>query len=163
MNADSLDALDHAILQIMRRRGRVRNKELAASIGLSQSACLERVRKLERCGYILGYAAILSEAARGGGFEAWVEISLSEVDHSCAERVSQWLREDARVLSADRVSGQGHWIVRFSGPESKAWKQFVFALEEMGLGPGAVRMSLILEEALAVTCVQDGVGVAPAK
>jgi DNA-binding Lrp family transcriptional regulator len=156
MNAADLDATDRTILDIMRRRGRVRNNELAALIGLSQSACLDRVRKLERCGYILGYAAILSEAARDGGFEAWVEISLAGGDETLSAKIAKLLTTSRHVLIADRVSGAGDWMVRFSGRDAGVWKRFCSDLERVGLPAGGLRMSIILDEtASTVTSIQD--------
>ena len=49
------------------RRGvsRLSNVELARRVGLSATPCLERVKKLEREGYILGYKAVVDPAKLG--------------------------------------------------------------------------------------------------
>ena len=61
-----LDPIDHRLLQRLRADGRISNADLASAVGLSPSACLRRVRRLEERGVIRGYAAILAnEKFRG--------------------------------------------------------------------------------------------------
>ena len=49
-----LDRIDRKILRELQLDGRVSNVELARRVGLSPTPCLERVRRLESQGYILG-------------------------------------------------------------------------------------------------------------
>src|SRR5262249_5630104 len=52
-----LDRIDRRILKELQARARVTNLELAAAVGLSPSACLQRVRRLEAAGIIGPYLA----------------------------------------------------------------------------------------------------------
>ena len=54
-----IDRIDRRILEELQRNGRIPNSDLAARVGLSESACLRRVRTLEAEGYIERYAAIV--------------------------------------------------------------------------------------------------------
>ena len=61
----NLDATDRAILKVLQANGRITNVELADQISLSPSACLRRVRALERAGVIDRYVALVNPAAVG--------------------------------------------------------------------------------------------------
>ncbi len=50
-----LDRIDRKILALLQEDGRLTNKRLAERVSLSPSACLARVRQLERDGVITGY------------------------------------------------------------------------------------------------------------
>ncbi|MGY0620621.1 MAG: winged helix-turn-helix transcriptional regulator, partial [Paraglaciecola chathamensis] len=52
-----LDRIDRNILSELQKNGRLSNIDLANKVGLSASPCLERVKRLEAQGYILGYHA----------------------------------------------------------------------------------------------------------
>jgi len=52
-----LDSYDLRILEVLQRNGRITNQKLAEEVCLSSSACYERVRRLEKTGYILSYKA----------------------------------------------------------------------------------------------------------
>ena len=54
-----LDRLDHRILDVLQRDGRVTNLELSDRVGLSPTATSERLRRLVRDGYIVGFGARL--------------------------------------------------------------------------------------------------------
>ena len=47
-----MDACDRAILDVLQREGRIPNVQLASRVHLSESACLRRVRALEKAGLI---------------------------------------------------------------------------------------------------------------
>ena len=49
-----LDATDLRLLGLLQEQARISNVELAEAVGLSQSACLRRVRDLEAAGVMRG-------------------------------------------------------------------------------------------------------------
>ena len=55
-----LDSIDKRILSILQVDGRITNVDLASRVHLSPTPCLDRVRRLERDQYILGYRAQLN-------------------------------------------------------------------------------------------------------
>jgi len=60
-----LDRINHKILDILEKNGRISNADLSEKVGLSASACLRRVQELERSGVITGYRAQLNRNALG--------------------------------------------------------------------------------------------------
>ena len=59
------DDLDRRILRELSADARITNNELAERVGLSASACLRRLRRLEETGIIRGYTAIIDPAVEG--------------------------------------------------------------------------------------------------
>ena len=55
--AHSLDKIDIRILRVLQKDGRISNLKLAEEVHLSPTAVLERVKRLTRDGFILGYEA----------------------------------------------------------------------------------------------------------
>lgn len=92
MNSQAFDAADRKILGLLQRSGRATNAELAAAAGLSESACLRRVKRLEENGVIEGYAARLDPAAVGLTVRVLVRITLksqTDRDFNAFERAIQ--------------------------------------------------------------------------
>src|SRR3712207_3839393 len=71
-----MDDLDRAIIELLRREGRLSNQDLAARVGLTPARCLRRVRRLEAEGVITGYSAIINPAALGREFEVIIHADL---------------------------------------------------------------------------------------
>ncbi len=57
LTAEKLGKIDRNILRILQKDGRISYTDLAREVGLSVTPCIERVKRLERNGYILGYSA----------------------------------------------------------------------------------------------------------
>ncbi|MGB1244522.1 MAG: Lrp/AsnC family transcriptional regulator, partial [Porticoccaceae bacterium] len=57
LRSDNLGKIDRNILRVLQKDGRISYTDLAREVGLSATPCIERVKRLERNGYILGYAA----------------------------------------------------------------------------------------------------------
>jgi Lrp/AsnC family leucine-responsive transcriptional regulator len=57
-----LDKIDRRILRVLQADGRISNLKLAEEVHLSPTAVLERVKRLHREGFILGYEARLNPA-----------------------------------------------------------------------------------------------------
>lgn len=142
--ATSIDSLDEAILDILEQSARLPNRDLARKVGLSDSACLERVRRLERIGAILGYRADVSPAARGIAFEAWADISLPYLDARTVAQFQALVAAHANVACVFRVTGHCDFLLQFSSPSQAEWRAFCAVLEQIGIGPGRVRLALTI-------------------
>jgi len=71
-----LDRIDRRILDALQKNARISYVELGERVGLSTSPCLERVKRLESDGYIIGYTAILNPELMNAALMVYVEIKL---------------------------------------------------------------------------------------
>ena len=67
-----IDEIDIQIVEILQQNARTPNAEIARQVGMAPSAILERIRKLEERGVILGYSARVNPEAFGLGLMAYV-------------------------------------------------------------------------------------------
>jgi len=73
-----LDSIDRRILQALQADGRLTFDELAGKVGLSPSAVLRRVRRLEEAAVISGYVALVRPEAVGLGLTAYLNVRLEK-------------------------------------------------------------------------------------
>ena len=72
-----LDKIDQRILKELAANGRLSIVELATRVNLTNTPCSERVKRLERSGYISGYRAVLNMEKMGLGHLTIVQVSLA--------------------------------------------------------------------------------------
>ena len=72
----ALDQIDEVIIGLLRKEGRMSWRELGEFVHLSATSVGDRVRRLEREGFISGYRALISPQALGKDLAAVVELSL---------------------------------------------------------------------------------------
>jgi DNA-binding Lrp family transcriptional regulator len=65
-----VDELDTAIIQHLQTHARQTNRDLARTVGIAPSTCLERVRALRERGVITGYHAEINLTALNRGVQA---------------------------------------------------------------------------------------------
>ena len=83
-----LDALDRRILQALQTHGRATYDELAAGVGLSASATLRRVKRLEESGVIAGYVALVAPEQVGLGLTAYINVRLAKLSDTLSDKRS---------------------------------------------------------------------------
>lgn len=139
-----MDATDRAIIGLLQRDGRLANKALAERVGLSPSACLERVRKLERDGVITRYAAVIDKRAFGECVEGWVTITLADRSASRMEAVGAALAEAEIVIAAYELAAPYDVLVHVVAPDLECWRALEAELE-LKLAPvGSVRFGMVI-------------------
>ena len=72
-----LDVVDQRILKELESDGRLSIVELSARVNLTNTPCSERVKRLEREGYISGYRAQLNKEKLGFGHLTVVQVTLA--------------------------------------------------------------------------------------
>lgn len=107
-----LDATDCAILSELQIDARTSNNALADRIGLSPSATLRRVRRLEIDGVIERYVALLDPSGIGRGTTAFVEISLASQEESALDAFEAAVVESPAVMACHLMAGDADYIVQ---------------------------------------------------
>ena len=141
-----LDRIDRRILRTLQDDGRIAITELAERVGLSATPCSERVKRLERDGFITGYHARLSPQALGQSLLVFVEIRLSAKSGRIFDEFKREVLNLPNVLECHLVSGDFDYLIKARIPEMNAYRRL---LGDMLLGlPGAreSRSYVVMEE-----------------
>ena len=95
-----IDKIDRRILAILQGDGRIANVELAERIGLSPTSIGERLKRLQREGFIEGYGARLNPHRLGLGLLVFVEVLLDKTTPDIFERSLARCRTRRKCWSA---------------------------------------------------------------
>lgn len=117
-----MDDIDRAIIDQLRRDGRLTNLELAERVGLSPSPCLRRVRQLEACGVISGYTAIVDRHAIGRAYEPLVWVTLSTVTRESMEAFEEAVQAIEDVVEVMRMMGQPDYLLRVATTDADSFE-----------------------------------------
>ena len=109
-----VDALDREVLLALQEDGRMSNLALARKLGLSPSAMLGRVRRLERSGAIRGYRAVIDPAALGITVRALVVARLREHSEESIREFERGVKEVPGVRTCYHVTGQFDMVVELA-------------------------------------------------
>lgn len=138
------DDKDRMILEILQHNARITNKALAKEVGLSGSACLERVRTLERVGAIKGYHARIDSTLAPASFEVWANIVLLDLPKSTQEAFLTLVHGSACVASMFQLTGAFDCVLHFAASDARAWRLFCAELGSIGIGTDRLTFGLVV-------------------
>jgi len=107
-----LDAIDRRILGVLQKDGRLSNVQLAQAAGLSESACLRRVRLLEQSGIIDRYVMLINQAAIGKPGNVFVQVTLEGQQQEKMQLFEKEIIKVSEVLECYLMSGASDYLLR---------------------------------------------------
>jgi Lrp/AsnC family leucine-responsive transcriptional regulator len=135
--AARVDRKDIQILEALQTNARTPLAELGRSIGLSQPAISERVKRLEEAGIIEGYGARVNPRALGFGLTAIVRLRTThEHIKTCLKRFA----EIPNITEVHRITGEDCFVLKVLVPTPENLETIVDRIA----GFGAVTTSLVL-------------------
>ena len=131
---NELDRIDRRILRILQAEGRLTNNALSERVALSPSACLARVRRLERAGIIQGYHARLDPFMLDIGLVLFVEVTLAGHRPEDMARFEDAIRARPQVVEASHVSGAYDYLLKVVVSDVAEWTRIGAELTGGDLG-----------------------------
>ena len=119
------DSIDHRILKLLQENARLSMTELAERVGLSATPVTERVRRLERDGYIMGYHARLNPARLGYGLLVFVEIKLHSKSGDIFEEFRREVLKIPQILECHLVSGEYDYLIKVRLQDMSAYRDML--------------------------------------
>jgi Lrp/AsnC family leucine-responsive transcriptional regulator len=119
------DDLDRRILRELSSDARITNNELAERVGLSASACLRRLRRLEETGVIRGYAAIVDPAIEGWTMTAIASIRLSRRHDDEIRMFEDAVQDWDEVIECQLVTGARDYVLTVMSAGLEHYERFI--------------------------------------
>ncbi|MAB42065.1 MAG: AsnC family transcriptional regulator [Pseudomonadales bacterium] len=120
-----LDRIDRHILQLLQEEGRMSYVELGERVGLSTTPCMERVKRLEREKFILGYGARLNPQKLQANLLVFVEISLYSKSADIFDDFRRAAIKLPHVLECHLVSGDFDYLIKARISEMASYRKLL--------------------------------------
>jgi len=121
----TLDKTDAKILRALQADGRMSNLRLAEHVHLSPTSTGERLKRLQRVGFVEGYGARLNPHRLGLGLLVFVEVLLDKTTPDVFERFSRAIRLAPEVLECHMVAGGFDYLVKARVADMTAYRRFL--------------------------------------
>lgn len=125
----TIDKLDRAILRRLQENGRQTYDVIGEQVGLSPSAVLRRVKRLEEMGIIERYVALVDPAKVGLGLTAYLNVRLEKntADHkrnpmdAFCESVQTW----PEVVECASLTGEMDYLLQVVVSDMQHYSRFI--------------------------------------
>ncbi|GGP25125.1 Lrp/AsnC family transcriptional regulator [Silvimonas amylolytica] len=143
---DTLDQYDRHILSLMQQDGRISLAKLAERIGLSETPCVRRLKRLESDGYINSYHAVLSRKALALGVLAFALVHFGEHDRTLYDRFEHEIQGIERIVACHSVAGSADYLLQIVAKDMDDYGHFVHDVLRVLPGVAAVDSMLAMGE-----------------
>ena len=123
MHKINLDKTDRKILAILQNDGRITNAELAKRIGLSPSACLRRVQRIEESGVISAYVALVQQEAVGRPSSIFVEVTLKSQSEESLRAFERAVVTCPDIMECYLISGDADYLIRVVAADTQDYER----------------------------------------
>jgi Lrp/AsnC family leucine-responsive transcriptional regulator len=146
-----LDRADRRILEILQRDGRIANADLAKEINLSPTPTLERVRRLERDGFIQRYAALLDPEKMEAALIAFVEVALDRTTEDILGKFADAARATDEIVECHLIAGGFDYLLKVRVQDMAAYRRFLGSRLATLPGVRATHTYMVMEQVKEVT------------
>lgn len=122
---EGLDRIDRQILRILQCHGRLPNVELARRVNLSPTPCLERVKRLEREGFIRDYVALLDPIKVHAGLVVYIQVTLTDTATEALEAFNRHVSSLEEVQECHMVAGGFDYLVKIRIKDMLGYRRFL--------------------------------------
>ena len=124
-NSGILDQFDRQIIDILSREGRLSITKLAKRIGLSNSPCQARLKRLQDQGYILGYRAILDPQKLRLEHVAFTEVKLSDTTERALSKFNKAVLKIPEIEQCHMIAGAFDYLLKVRTTDIRAYRRIL--------------------------------------
>ncbi|HEX3138779.1 MAG TPA: Lrp/AsnC ligand binding domain-containing protein [Rhizobacter sp.] len=120
-----LDKIDTKILRLLQADGRISNIKLAEEVHLSPTAVLERVKRLTRDGFILGYEARLNPDKLGAAMMVFIQVVLDRTTPDVFHAFKAAVQVRPEIMECHMVAGGFDYLIKTRVADMAAYRELV--------------------------------------
>jgi len=121
----ALDDIDLRILRLLQNKSDLTTKELAAKVNLSTTPVFERIKKLEKEGYIKKYVALLDAEKLDRGLIVFCNIKLKSHTREIGNQFVKDVLSFEEITECYNISGDYDFLLKIMIKDMKQYQEFV--------------------------------------
>ncbi len=155
--SQAFDKLDKAILRALQQNGRETYEVIGEKVGLSASAVLRRVKRLEESGVIDRYVALVKPEAVGLGLTAYLNVRLEKHTESAKRNPMDAFRASVQtwpeVVECASLTGDMDYLLRVVVQDMAHYSRFIMDTLLKHPSVQDCKTSFVLDRVKATTAV----------
>lgn len=122
---ETIDAIDLAILKQLQNNSDINIKELASKINLTPTPVYERIKRLERDGYIMKYVALLDKQKLKKGMTVFCNVRLKEHAKNVGANFVKDIVALPEIIECYNIAGDYDFMLKILVEDMVSYQNFV--------------------------------------
>ncbi len=120
-----IDEIDRKLLNILQDNSRITIRELSEKLHLSTTPIHERIKKMEKNGFIKQYITLLDPRALGKKLTVFISVSLSNHTKEVVDEFENEVKNLPEVMECYYVSGNWDFLLKVQCNDMEDYHNFV--------------------------------------
>lgn len=141
-----MDTIDRKILNLIQDNAKLSTKEIGDKIGLSQSPTYDRIKKLEKSGFISGYYTLLNRRKIDKNLMVFCELSLTRHNAAVMQEFELKIKQISSVMECHHIAGSKDYLLKIVVKDMNAYQHVLN--EELATIPniGQLNSAFVINE-----------------
>ncbi|MEL6657380.1 MAG: Lrp/AsnC family transcriptional regulator [Bacteroidota bacterium] len=144
-----LDAIDRRILQMLQEDGKMKIKEIAAELQMTNTPVFERIKRLERDGFIQSYTAIIDKQKLGFTLTAFCSVTLELHHKAYLDQFEAEVVKLPEVNACYHIAGMFDYLLKIHVQDMQHYQAFITEKLASLANIGRVQSSFVMTEVKA--------------
>lgn len=120
-----IDEIDRKLMNILQENSRITIRELSEKLHLSTTPIHERIKKLERNGYIKEYVTLLDPKKLGRKLTVFVSVTLLNHSQEIIQEFEAEMKKIPEVMECYYVSGNWDFLLKIQCADMEEYHNFI--------------------------------------
>lgn len=143
---EQLDPTDITILRILQKDSKKTAKEIASILNLTPSPVYERIRRLEKQGFIKKYVAILDKKLIDRSITTICQVSMRYHNEAFIEKFEEQIQNLEEVQECYHMAGQVDFILKIHTKSLDEYHEFIKSKLSKIENIGVLNSTFVLKE-----------------
>lgn len=141
-----IDKIDRKIIQLLQHDGKMKIKEIANALKMTNTPIFDRIKRLEKNGVIAGYSTIVDKDKLGFQLVAFCEVSLESHQKEFLRQFVQDIKNLPEVVECYHMAGTIDYMLKIFVQDMTHYQTFI--ADKLAALPniGRVRSSFVMTE-----------------
>lgn len=142
----TIDAIDKRIIQLLLNDGKMKIKEIAHQLNMTNTPIFERIKRLEKEGYIKGYTAKVDASKLGFTLVAFCSVTLERHHKEYLSQFIEEVKELAEVIECYHIAGMFDYLLKIRVQDMENYQHFITHKLANLSNIGRVQSSFVMTE-----------------
>ena len=141
-----LDAIDKRIIQLLQKDGKMKIKEIAHELKMTNTPIFDRIKRLEREAYIKSYSVVVDKAKLGLHLVAFCTVSLEKHQEEYLNQFVQDIKSIPEIAECYHIAGMFDYLLKIYVQDMTDYQNFITKKLAAISNIGRVQSSFVMTE-----------------
>ncbi len=143
---DKIDAIDRKIIHLLQKDGKMKIKEVGQALKMTNTPVFDRIKRLEKEGFIQGYTTIVDKKKLGYNIVAFCSVTLEKHHKEYLIQFEEDIKSIPEIAECYHIAGLFDYLLKIVAKDMVDYQLFITSTLASLKNIGRVQSSFVMTE-----------------